>query len=344
MHATVFHGDGDVRVDEVPDPRIEQPTDAIVRVTHAAVCGIDVRQYRGLDPCPPGQLLGREFVGVVEDVGEDVREIWRGDYVVAPSEWTDGAHEVDADGLMMPVGRTGRFGEEGGPGGQAEAVRVPFADTTLVRLPPHINSELLPSVVTLCHVMSSGHHAATAAGIRYGATVAVVGDGATALCGVLAAALRGADRIIALLHHEERVKIARRFAATDVVQTRGDDAVKAVLDLTAGRGVDAVLECAGTTDAWQTATAIVRDGGTVGHVGLPSGETGVDLSALLQRRVTVRGGLPPTRAYIPALLAELVAGRMEPSAVFTAQSDLASVPDAYAELSARRTIKTLIEV
>jgi threonine dehydrogenase-like Zn-dependent dehydrogenase len=343
MRATVFHGVEDVRVDEVPDARLEQPTDAVVRVTHSAVSGLDVRQYRGLDPCLPGQLLGREFVGVVEEIGEEVRAVRRGDYVVAPSEWTDGAQEVDADGMVTPIGHTGRFGDGGGPGGQAEAVRVPFASTTLVPLPAHFNAELLPSAVTLCHVMSSGHHAATAAGVRYRDTVAVVGDGATALCGVLAAARRGAERIIALLHHEERVKIARRFAATDLVGARGDDAVKAVLDLTGGRGVDAVLECAGTAEAWRIATAIVRDGGTIGHVGLPSGEGVADLTDTLRRRVTVRGGSPPTRAYIPRLLADLIRGRIEPSAVFTAESTLVDVPDAYAELSARRTIKTLIE-
>ncbi|WP_371494151.1 zinc-dependent alcohol dehydrogenase family protein [Kitasatospora sp. NBC_00374] len=343
MRATVIHGPQDIRVEEVADPRVERSTDAVVRVTHACVCGSDLWAYRGVAARQPGQRIGHEFVGVVEEVGAGVTGLRPGDRVLAPFVWSDGTCSYCLEGLHTSCPQGGFWGEVGSDGGQGEAVRVPFADGTLVRLPRDLDEALMPAVLALSDVMSTGHHAALAAGARPGATVAVVGDGAVGLCGVLAAHRLGAERIVILGRHGDRTAVARRFGATEVVAARGEDAVAAVRELTDGQGAAAVLEAVGTEESMRTAISIARDGGAVGFVGVPhGGSAGVDLGQMFGRNIALRGGVAPARAYIPELLADVLAGRLDPSPVFDLTVGLSEVPEAYAAMDERRALKALI--
>ncbi len=266
MRATVYHGPRDVRVEEVPDPVITAPADAIVRVTHACICGSDLWPYRG-------ELLiygehgrtGHEFMGVVEDVGSEVTTLRPGDRVIAPFAFHDGTCEFCLAGLHTSCVRGGYWGGTN-DGGQGEGVRVPLADGTLVPLPPEVDlsdQRLAAALATLTDVMGTGHHAALRGGVGPGHTVAVVGDGAVGLCAVLAALRLGAERVIVLGHHEDRLALARRFGATEVVTERGDEAVERVRELTGG-GAPAVLECVGSVASINTAIRAARPGGTVG--------------------------------------------------------------------------------
>lgn len=234
MRATTIHAPFDMRVADVPDPVVRNPGDAVVRVLRSCICGSDLWAYRGESARQPGQRIGHEFLGIVEETGAEVTGVGRGDLVVAPFMWSDGVCDYCREGLTTSCEHGGFWGSVGSDGGQGEAVRVPFADATLVALPAEAASDdrLLAALLTLSDVMGTGHHAALGAGARAGATVAVVGDGAVGLCGVLAAKRLGADRIIALGRHEARTDIARRFGATDVVAERGDAAVEAVRELT----------------------------------------------------------------------------------------------------------------
>ncbi|MEZ0089348.1 zinc-dependent alcohol dehydrogenase family protein [Streptacidiphilus sp. EB129] len=345
MRATVIHGPQDIRVEEVPDPVIARPTDAVVRTVLACICGSDLWAYRGVAAREAGQRIGHEFLGVVEAVGADVRDFRPGDLVVAPFVWSDGVCEFCVEGLQTSCPHGGFWGTPGSDGGQGEAVRVPFADGTLVRLPPEAASDqrLLTALLALSDVMATGHHAALAAGVREGATVAVVGDGAVGLCGVLAAHRLGAERIIALGRHEDRTAIARAFGATDVVAARGEEAVAAVRELTGGVGAHAVLEAVGTEESMRTAISIARDGGAVGYVGVPhGGSAGVDIKQMFDRNIAVRGGVAPARAYIPELLADVLSGRIDPSPVFDTTVDLDGVPDGYRAMDERTALKVKI--
>ncbi|GAA4995423.1 zinc-dependent alcohol dehydrogenase family protein [Yinghuangia aomiensis] len=343
MRATVINGPKDIRVEEVPDPRIHRPGDAVVRVTHACICGSDLWAYRGVAARQPGQRIGHEFMGVVEEVGAEVRGLRAGDRVVAPFVWADGVCEFCAEGLYTSCPHGGFWGQPGSDGGQGEAVRVPFADATLVRVPSDTPAELLPAVMTLADVMGTGHHAALAARVRPGSTVAVVGDGAVGLCGVLAARRLGAERIVILGRHENRTAIARGFGATDVVPERGEAAVAAVRELTGGAGVHAVLEAVGTQESMETAISIARDGGAIGYVGVPhGGSAGVDIGQMFGRNLALGGGVAPVRGYLPELLADVLAGRLDPSPVFDLTIGLDGVPGGYAAMDERRAIKPLI--
>lgn len=343
MRATVIYAPKDIRVQEVPDPQITEPGDAIVRVTHACICGSDLWAYQGVAARQPGQRIGHEFLGVVEAVGPAVTTLTIGQTVVAPFVWSDGTCEFCLEGLhtSCPVG--GFWGQPGSDGGQGEAVRVPVADGTLVGLPGGLDDATLVKVLALSDVMSTGHHAARAAGVRPGATVAVVGDGAVGLCGVLAARRLGAERIISLGRHEARTAIARRFGATDVVAERGEDAVTAVQELTGGAGAHAVIEAVGTEESMRTAIGIARDGGYVGYVGVPhGGSAGVEIGQMFDRNVGLRGGVAPARAYIPELLADVLAGRLDASPVFDMSVGLHGVPQGYAAMNDRTALKVLI--
>ncbi|MFD5475767.1 zinc-dependent alcohol dehydrogenase family protein [Streptomyces sp. NPDC127105] len=345
MRATVIHGPNDVRVEEVPDAALRRPADAVVRTVLACVCGSDLWAYRGVAAREKGQRIGHEFLGVVEEVGSEVRDFRPGDLVVAPFVWSDGVCEFCVEGLHTSCPHGGFWGEPGSDGGQGEAVRVPFADGTLVKLPAEVRSDerLLTAVLALSDVMSTGHHAAMSAGVRPGATVAVVGDGAVGLCGVLAARRLGAERIIALGRHESRTAIARTFGATDVVPARGAEAVAAVKELTGGSGAHAVLEAVGTEESMRTAISITRDGGSVGYVGVPhGGSAGVDIQQMFNRNVAVRGGVAPARHYIPALLADVLGGVIDPSPVFDRTVELAGVPEGYKAMDAREALKVKI--
>ncbi|MFJ2651783.1 zinc-dependent alcohol dehydrogenase family protein [Streptomyces sp. NPDC087420] len=345
MRATVIHAPHDIRVEEVPDPVIQLPTDAVVRVLRACICGSDLWPYRGESPREPGARIGHEFLGVIEETGSGVAGFTAGDLVVAPFVWADGTCDFCHEGLPTSCVRGGFWGGDGTDGGQGEAVRVPFADGTLVRLPAEAVSDgrLLTALLALSDVMGTGHHAAVGAGIRPGSTVAVVGDGAVGLCAVLAARRLGAGRIIALGRHQARTDLARTFGATDVVAERGDAAVEAVRELTRGQGAHAVVEAVGTEQSMRTALRITRDGGAIGYVGAPHGSgTGLDLRHMFDRNIALRGGLAPVGAYLPELLPDVLDGSLDPSPVFDLTVSLDDVAEGYKAMDTRTALKVLI--
>ncbi|MDT0471992.1 zinc-dependent alcohol dehydrogenase family protein [Streptomyces sp. DSM 41014] len=345
MRATTIHAPFDLRVEDVPEPVVQLPTDAVVRVLRACVCGSDLWAYRGESARTPGQRIGHEFLGTVEETGSEVGSLRRGDLVVAPFVWSDGSCAYCREGLTTSCTHGGFWGSVGYDGGQGEAVRVPFADGTLVKLPKEAASDdrLLAALLTLSDVLGTGHHAALGAGVRPGATVAVVGDGAVGLCAVLAAKRLGAERIIALGRHQVRTDLARRFGATDVVAERGEAAMAAVRELTRGQGAHAVVEAVGTEQSMRTAVHITRDGGAIGFVGVPHGSgTGLDLSVLFDRNIALRGGVAPVRTYIPELLPDILDGTVDPSPVFDLTVDLEDVPAGYRAMDERTALKVLV--
>jgi threonine dehydrogenase-like Zn-dependent dehydrogenase len=343
MRAAIFNGPRSITVGDRPDATIAEPADAVVRVVLACVCGSDLWYYRGQTPYEPGPI-GHEFVGVVEEVGSDVRTVRRGDFVIAPFAYSDGTCPHCRHGIHTACERGGFFPGGNGDGGQGEAVRVPLADGTLVAVPGSGHSqETLASLLTLSDVLGTGHHAAVCARVKLGDTVAVVGDGAVGLCAVLAAKRLGAERIIALSRNPARQEIARAFGATDVVEGRGEEAVSAVMDLTAGVGVDATLECVGTGQAMDTALAIARPFSMVGYVGVPHGVE-LPVGQMFYRTKGVLGGPAPARAYIPELLDDVLEGRIDPGRVFDFTTDLGGAAEAYAVMDDRRAIKSLLDV
>ncbi|MEU8528852.1 MULTISPECIES: zinc-dependent alcohol dehydrogenase family protein [Streptomyces] len=346
MRATTIHAPFDMRVEDVPDPVIQRPTDVVLRVLRACICGSDLWAYRGESARQPGQRIGHEFLGVVEEAGSEVSGFAPGDLVVAPFVWSDGTCDYCHEGLQTSCPQGGFWGSVGSDGGQGEAVRVPFADGTLVKLPADAASDdrLLTALLALSDVLGTGHHAALGAGVRPGSTVAVVGDGAVGLCGVLAAKRLGAERIIALGRHTARTDIARTFGATDVVAERGEAAEAAVRELTGGQGAHAVIEAVGTEQSMRTAVAITRDGGAIGYVGVPHGSgTGLDLSVMFDRNIALRGGVAPVRAYIPELLPDVLNGTVDPSPVFDLTVGLDGVPAGYKSMDERTALKVLVK-
>lgn len=282
---------------------------------------------------------------MVEAVGAEVTSVRAGDLVVAPFVWSDGSCDFCREGLHTSCPHGGFWGEPGSDGGQGEAVRVPYADGTLVQLPAEAagDERLLTAMLALSDVMSTGHHAALSARVRPGATVAVVGDGAVGLCGVLAARRLGAEQIIALGRHTARTDIARSFGATDVVAERGEAAIAAVKELTKGQGAHAVLEAVGTEESMRTAISIARDGGAVGYVGVPhGGSAGVDIGQMFGRNLALGGGVAPARAYLPELLADVLDGIIDPSPVFDRSVTLDQVPDGYRAMDERTALKVRI--
>jgi threonine dehydrogenase-like Zn-dependent dehydrogenase len=342
MRAAIFKGPGSVEVGERPDPVIQAPTDAIVRVALACVCGSDLWYYRGESPHAVGSI-GHEFIGVVEDVGSDVQGVTAGVFVIAPFIYSDGTCPNCRNGSTISCLTGGTFGNGESDGGQGEAVRVPLADGTLVPVPGSGHSdELLRSLLTLSDVMCTGHHAAVSAGVHKGDTVAVVGDGAVGLSAVLASARLGAERIIALSRNPDRQRVAVNFGATDIVEARGEEANEAVLELTGGIGVDAALECVGAPQAISTAFAVARPGSTVGIVGVPHGD--VPFETTFFRNVGWRGGPAPARIYIPDLLPDVLEGRINPGLVLDFETDLDGIAEAYKAMDERRAIKSLVRV
>jgi threonine dehydrogenase-like Zn-dependent dehydrogenase len=345
MRASVFHAPGDVRVDNVPDSQIQAPTDAVVRVTHACICGSDLWFYRGEDKWKPGWRTGHEWMGIVEEVGSEVRTMKKGDRVLAPFAFSDGSCEYCGKGLQTSCLQGGFWGGESSEGGQAEAIRAPFADATLVVIPSQVEGDaaMLKAILPLTDVMSTGHHAAVSAGVQKGGTVAVVGDGAVGLCGVLAAKRLGADRIIIIGRHENRLDIARHFGATDVVTSKDEEAAKEVQEMTKG-GAESVLECVGNESSMGTAISIARPGGAIGYVGVPHGSETINLSGMFFSNVSLRGGVAPARKYIPELLADVVAGKLDPSPVLDHTVDLDGVPAGYKAMDSREAIKVMVQL
>ena len=340
MRATVIHGPSDVRLEQVPDPRIELPGDAVVRITASCVCGSDLWRYRGDDPVDAPSRIGHEFVGIVEEVGADVTTVRAGDFVVAPFKISDGTCDHCRNG-MQPSCRNGQAWGGTTDGGQGEYARVPLADGTLVATPQVPDDALVPALLTLSDVMGTGWHAAKSAGVVPGSTVVVVGDGAVGLCGVLAAHRLGAGRVIAMSRHADRQKVAEAFGATDVVDVRGQEGVDAVLDLTGGTGADAVLECVGSPASMQQALGSARPGGTVGYVGLPHGVE-LPVREMFRGNVGLRGGVAPVRHYLPALMRDVLAGDLCPGAVMDTVLPLERVADGYEAMATRRAIKVML--
>jgi len=343
MRAAVFCGPRCIEVADRPDPVVVAPTDAVVRVVFGCVCGSDLWYYRGESPHAPGPI-GHEFIGVVEQVGGDVRSIARDDFVVAPFKFSDGTCPHCRAGWTSNCVSGAPFGTDGIDGGQGEAVRVPFADGTLVKVPGSGHSdETMRSLLTLSDVMATGHHAAVSGSVRPGNVVAVIGDGAVGLCAVIAARRLNATRIIALSRHAARQALARTFGATDIIAERGDAAIQAILQMTDGVGVDAALECVGTAQSFATAFAIARPGSMVGFVGVPHGVE-VPIDTMFGRNIGLRGGAAPVRRYLPELLDDVLEGRIDPGRVFDFETNLDGVAEAYRAMDERRAIKSLLRM
>lgn len=351
MRATLIHGAGDIRVETVPDPAIHTPADAIVRVTHACICGSDLWPYKSYAAAAPHRI-GHEFTGVIEAVGTGVTGLKPSERVIAPFVYSDGTCPNCRNGYPTSCTAGGFWGandRDGHPvdGGQGEYVRVPLAEGTLVRIPGDTDPALGPALLALSDVMGTGHHAALAARVTPGSRVAVIGDGAVGLCAVLAARRLGAEQIIVSSRHDERWKLAETFGATDRLTTRDPaDAEARVRELTGGVGADAVLECVGTRTAFDTALRLARPGGALGYVGVPQdlreGRTDLPLRLMFDRNLTVAGGMAPARTYLPELLDDVLAGRLDPGPVFDLTLPLEQAPDGYRAMNTRTAVKVLL--
>ncbi|MFJ4629291.1 alcohol dehydrogenase catalytic domain-containing protein [Streptomyces sp. NPDC088847] len=340
MRAAVMYGAGDVRVENRPDPKIVRPTDAVVRTLAACVCGSDLWPYASMPATGTGRPMGHEFLGIVEETGADVTGLRPGDLVVAPFTYSDNTCDYCAKGLQISCRNGGRYGFDGVDGGQGEAVRVPYADGTLVALPVAADSALIPSLLALSDVMTTGHHGAVTAGVGRGDTVLVVGDGAVGLCAVIAARRLGAERIVLAGRHAVRTDLGRDFGATDVVAERGDEGIARIRELTGGVGK--VIEAVGTRQALDTALGAVLDGGTISRLGAPQYEEGPLGRAEFMRNLTLTGGASPARAYIPDLLPDVLDGSINPGRVFDETFPLDRTPDAYRAMADRRVLKPLV--
>jgi threonine dehydrogenase-like Zn-dependent dehydrogenase len=295
MRATYMFGAGDVRVVDVPDPAIQQPTDALVRVVQACVCGSDLHPFHSMPPTAEGSPMGHEFVGVVEEVGSDVSTLAPGDLVIAPFAWSDGTCEFCREGLQTSCLHGGFWASNGIGGGQAEAVRVPLADGTLVKAPVGEDSALLPSLLTLSDVYGTGYHAAIKGGVTKGSTVTVIGDGAVGLLAVLSAKQLGAEQIVLMGRRPGRTDLGREFGATDVVAERGEEGISQVRQLTGGHGSQIVIEAVGHMPAYEQAMGVVRPGGVISRVGVPQYEQApIGFGSLFGPNITLTGGPAPT--------------------------------------------------
>ncbi|MFE2563576.1 zinc-binding dehydrogenase [Streptomyces mirabilis] len=343
MRATLIYGAGDVRVEEVPDPRIQRPTDAVVRVVRSCICGSDLWPYGSRPPTEHGDRIGHEFLGVVEDIGAEVSGLKTGDLVVAPFVYADNTCDFCREGLHTSCRHGGFWATDGVDGGQGEAVRVPQAQGTLVKLPVGADSALLPSLLTLSDVFCTGHHCAVTAGVTPRTTVTVVGDGAVGLSAVLSAKRLGAERIILMGRHKARTDLGRDFGATDVVAERGEEGVARVRELTGGDGTHTVLECVGTLPAFEMALGVVRAGGTISRVGAPQYDQAPLGFEVFMNNITVTGGVAPARAYIEELLPDVIEGKIEPGRVFDRTVSVDEVPDGYRAMAAREALKVLVQ-
>ncbi|RLV49826.1 IMP dehydrogenase [Nocardioides mangrovicus] len=343
MKAALFKGEKQIEIGERPDPTIQNDTDAVVRVIRGCVCGSDLWYYRGINQHKVGSI-GHEYIGVVDQVGVGVKDLAVGDFVIAPFTYNDGTCSACRNGFQSNCEHGGAFGDGETDGGQGEFVRSPYADETLVKVTgSDFTDEQLASFTALSDVICTGYHAAVSAGVEKGDVVAVVGDGAVGLGGVLGAKLLGASRIIALSRHAERQKVAIEFGATDILEERGDDALQAVMALTDGVGVDAALECVGTDESIRTAAEITRAGGMIGAVGVPLYE-GFEYQTLFWKNVGIKGGVAPARRYIPELLERVLSGEINPGLIFDLTTDLDDIAEAYAAMDERRAIKSLVRV
>jgi threonine dehydrogenase-like Zn-dependent dehydrogenase len=336
MRGAVLHAPGDIRVEDLDEPAIQTPTDAIVRLAATCVCGSDLWPYRGISPLDEPTPIGHEYCGVVEEVGSSVTAVAPGQFVIGSFIASDNTCLVCRAGVQSSC-----LNRESVRGAQAERLRVPLADGTLVATPEEPHDALVPHLLALSDVAGTGWYAAVAAGVEPGSSVTVVGDGAVGLLGVLAAGQLGAERVIAMSRHEARQRLAVDFGATDVVAERGDEGVAAVRELTDGVGADAVLECVGTQESMQQAIGSARPGGTVGFVGLPHG---VEVSGeqLFRSQVGLCGGPAPVRRFLPDLIEQTFTGEIEPGRVFDLDLPLERAADGYRAMDERTAIKALL--
>ena len=342
MRAAVFRGPGEIDIEQRPKPAVDGPKEAVVRITHTAVCGSDLWFYRGDSDREVGSRVGHEPMGIVEETGPAVRSVDVGDRVFAPFVISCGRCEFCRKGL-----HTSCVNGDSWDGAQAEYVHVSEADGTLVRVPDRYadDESALEALLPLTDVMGTGHHAAVSAGVGAGDTCVVVGDGAVGLCAVLAARRLGAERIVAMGHHEDRLELATSFGATETVAARGEAAVDHVRELT-DAGANHVMECVGAASAMETAIEVCRPGGTVGYVGVPHGvdDEGLELYSLFGDNITLRGGIAPVRAYADELMADVLGGTLDPSPIFTKTVDLDGVPDGYRAMDEREAIKVMVKL
>ncbi|MEV5147555.1 alcohol dehydrogenase catalytic domain-containing protein [Streptomyces sp. NPDC052727] len=343
MRATFMYGPGDVRVENVPDPRIIDPTDAIVRITLACVCGSDLHPYHSMDKSEHGVPMGHEFLGVVEETGSGVAGLKPGDAVISPFSWADNTCPICRDGFHTACPNGGWYAAGDVGGAQAEAIRVPQASGTLVKIPADVDAALLPSLLTLSDVYLTGYHAAHMGEVAPGKTVTVIGDGAVGLSAVLASKRLGAERIILMGRHTSRTDLGREWGATHVIAERGEEGIAKVLDLTGGEGTHVVLEAVGHMPAYEQAVGIVRPGGIISRVGLPQYEEApVGFGSLFRKNARLAGGPAPVRAYIEQSIPDVLEGRIDPGRVFDAEVALDDVADAYRAMDDRSRLKVLV--
>lgn len=341
MKATLIYGAGDIRVEDVPDPTLRSSTDAIVRITHACICGSDLWPYRSREQTEHGDRIGHEFIGVVEETGSDVDRLAQGDLVVAPFFYADGTCEYCRAGLTSACPNGSAWGAET-DGGQGEAARVPFADAVLTKLPVPQDSALMPSLLTLSDVFGTGHHAAVSAQVGPGKDVAVIGDGAVGLLSVLAAKRLGAERVVLMGRHKDRTDLGREFGATEIVAERGEEGEQAVRDLLGTDGVHSAIEAVGYEQSLTSAINLTKPGGHVGIVGVPQSGALPNLAQKFFKNVTVAGGIAPTQANMHELLPDVLEGRIEPGKVFDREVPLAETPEGYRAMNDRDALKVLV--
>jgi threonine dehydrogenase-like Zn-dependent dehydrogenase len=343
-----MYGAGDVRVVDVPDATVQQPTDVVVRVMRACVCGSDLHPYHSMAVSADGSSMGHEFIGVVEDTGAEVSTLSAGDFVIAPFAVSCGHCEFCRAGLQTSCVNGGFWNDPvfGTAGGQAQAVRVPLADGTLVKVPgvdDHTDEAALASLLTLSDVYGTGWHAAVRGGVTQGSTVTVIGDGAVGLLAVLSARQLGAERIVLMGRHQARTDLGREFGVTDVVAARGDECIAAVRDLTDG-GSPIVLEAVGHMPAYEQAVGVIRPGGVISRVGVPQYEDApVGFGSLFGHNITLTGGPAPARAYVEHLLPAVLDGTVNPGRVFDLTVALEDTPKGYAAMDDRTALKVLVQ-
>jgi threonine dehydrogenase-like Zn-dependent dehydrogenase len=336
MRGTLMYGPGDVRVEEVPEPGIVEPTDAIIRIVRACVCGSDLWPYRGVDAPDWPMAMGHEYVGVVEETGSDVTTVKPGQFVIGSFFASDNTCEICRSGYQSScVHRVGVGGA------QAEYLRVPLADGTLVATPGVPDDDLVPGLLAASDVLGTGWFGALAAHAGPGKRVAVVGDGAVGLLGILSARQLGAERIIAMSRHEQRQQLAREYGATDIVEERGDEGVERIKELTDGLGAHSVIEAVGTQESMLQAIRSTRAGGHVGYVGVAHG---VELPGqeLFFSHTHLHGGPAPVRQFLPELIELIWNRRIAPEKVFDLELPLDEAAEAYAAMDERRAIKVLL--
>jgi len=336
MRGTVLYGPRDVRFEEREIPKIIKPTDAIIRTSATCVCGSDLWPYRGINAIPQPTPMGHEYCGIVEEVGSAVRSVKPGQFVIGSFFASDNTCPNCQVGYQSSCQQRELVSTA-----QAPLVRVPMADGTLVATPAVPSNDLIPSLLTLSDVMGTGWFAADAANVKPGSTVAVVGDGAVGLLGVLSAKQMGAKRIIAMSRHEQRQKLAREFGATEIVTERGDQGINRIKELTDGVGADSVLECVGTQESMMQAINSTRKGGYVSYVGVPHGVE-LDGENLFFAHVHLHGGPAPVRRYLPQLIELVWSKKISPGKVFDLTLPLDQVAEGYRAMDERRAIKALL--